>query len=97
MTRINIDGKNYRTLKEIPPDAETDFDLLKPIAYRVTENQIFFAVGGKIDHYVENEIPASVQDELADLDLSVTIEPIPPPELVFLQFPPSPSLQWNAP
>lgn len=93
---INIDGRNYRTLKEIPPDAESDFDLLKPMPYRITENQILFAIGGKIDHYVQNKIPALVQDDLAGLDLSVTVEPIPLPELVFLQFPPSPSLQWNA-
>ena len=93
---INIDGKNYRTLKEIPPPEESDFDLLKSISYRVTENQIFFAIGGKVDRYVQNEIPALVQDELAGLDLSVTVEPLPPPELLFLQFPPSPSFQWNA-
>ena len=94
--KINIDGKNYRTLKETPPNEKTDFDLLKPISYRVTENQILFAVGGKIDPYVQNEIPALVQDDLAGLDLSVTVEPVPPPELVFLHFPPSPSFQWNA-
>ena len=93
---INIDGKNYRTLKEIPPPEESDFDLLKPISYRVTENQILFAIGGKVDHYVQNEIPALVQDELAGLDVSVTIEPISGPELLFLQFPPSPNHQWNA-
>lgn len=93
---INIDGKNYRTLKATPAGEKTDFDLLKPISYRVTENQIFFAVGGKIDHYVQNELPASVQGELAGPDLRVTVEPIPPSELVFLQFPPSPSVQWNA-
>ena len=93
---INIDGKNYRTLKETPPNAETDFDLLKPISYRVTENQILFAIGGEIDHYVQNEIPASVQDDFTGLDLSVTVEPISSPELVFLQFPPSPSFQWDA-
>lgn len=93
---INIDGKNYRTLKEIPPNEKTDFDLLKPIAYRVTENQILFAVGGEIDHYVQNEIPALVQDDLAGLDLRIIVEPVSPPELVFLHFPPSPSFQWNA-
>ena len=93
---INIDGKNYRTLTEIPPPEETGFDLLKAISYRVTENQILFAIGGKIDYYVQNEIPALVQDELAGLDLSVTIEPILQPELLFLQFPPSLNHQWDA-
>ena len=71
---IIIDGKNYRTVKEIPPPEESEFDLLKSISYRVTENQILFAVGGKIDSYVENEIPASVQNDLAGLDLRVTVE-----------------------
>ena len=94
--KINIDGKNYRTLKETPPNEETDFDLLKPVFYRVTEHQILFAIGGEIDRYVQNEMLASVQDDFSGLDLSVTAEPIPSPELVFLQFPPSPSLQWNA-
>ncbi|RKU38019.1 hypothetical protein C6496_07630 [Candidatus Poribacteria bacterium] len=94
--KINIDGKNYRTLKETPPNEETDFDLLKPVSYRVTENQILFAIGGEVDHYVQNEIPALVQNDFAGLDLSVTVESIPSLELVFLQFPPSPSFQWNA-
>lgn len=93
---INIDGKNYRTLKETPPNEKTDFNLLKPISYRVTENQILFAVGGEIDHYVQNEIPALVQDDLAGLDVRVIVEPVSPPELVFLHFPSSPSFQWNA-
>ena len=93
---IIIDGKSYRTLKETPPSEESELDLLKSISYRVTENQIFFAVGGKVDSYVENEIPTSVQNELAGLDLNVTVEPVALPELVFLQFPPSPGLQWNA-
>ena len=93
---INIDGKSYRTLKDTPTPEESKFDLLKSISYRLTENQVLFAVGGKIDSYVENEILASVQNELAGLDLRVTVEPIPPPELVFLHFPPSPSFQWSA-
>ena len=93
---LNIDGKNYRTLKETPPNEETDFDLLKPVSYRVTEHQILFAIGGEIDRYVQNEMLASVQDDFSGLDLSVTVEPIPSPELVFLQFPPSPSFEWNA-
>lgn len=94
--KINIDGKNYRTLKDTPSGEETDVDLLKPVSYRVTENQILFAIGGEIDRYVKGEIPTSVQDDFAGLDLSVTVEPTPSPELVFLHFPPSPGFQWNA-
>ena len=93
---INIDGKNYRTLKETPPNEETDFDLLKPISYRVTENQVLFAIGREIDRYVKDEIPAAIENDFAGLDLSVTVEPISSPELVFLQFPPSPNFQWDA-
>ncbi len=93
---INIDGKNYQALKETPPTEKTDVDLLKPIYYRITEDQILFAIRGEVTDYVKDEIPASVQDDFTGLDLSVTVAPISWPELVFLHFPPSPSFQWNA-
>ena len=92
----NIDGKNYRILKDTPPPKGTEFDLLKPIYYRVTQNEVFFVVGGKIDQYVQNELPASVQDDFAGLELRVAVDSISYPELIFFQFPLIPNSQWEA-
>ena len=75
---------------------ETELDLLKPIYYRVTENQVFFVVGGKIDRYVQNDLPASVQDDFAGLELSVAVDSITYPELTFFQFPLILNSQWEA-
>ena len=92
----NIDGKHYRIIKDTPQPQETEFDPLKPIHYRVTENQVFFAVSGEIDSYVQNELLASVQDDFAGLELSVAVNSISDPELTFFQFPLIPNSQWEA-
>ena len=92
----NIDGKHYRIIKDTPQSQETEFDPLKPVYYRVTENQIFFAVGGEIDSYVQNELLASIQDDFAGLELSVAADSISDPELTFFQFPLIPNSQWEA-
>jgi hypothetical protein len=92
----NIEGKNYRILKTTPSTDETEFDLLKPIYYRVTQNEVFFVVGGKIDRYVQNKLPASVQDEFAGLELTVVVDSISNSELTYLQFPLIPNAQWEA-
>ena len=92
----NIDGKIYRTSQNTPPPDDADIALLEPIYYRVTQNQVFVLVDGKIDRYVENELPASVQDEFAGLELTVAVESISKPELTYLQFPLMPNIQWEA-
>ena len=92
----NMEGKNYRILKNTLPVSETEFDFLKPTHYRVTQNQVFFGVGEKIDAYVHNELPASVQDEFAGLELHITVEPIAYPELIFCHIPLRPNFQWDA-
>ncbi len=92
----NIDGKAYRILKDSPPPKETTLDLLKPVYYRVTESQVFFTVGGQIDHYVQNEVPASVQNDFAGLELGISVDPITYPELTFFQFPLTLDSQWEA-
>ncbi len=94
--KTNIDGKNYRILKDTLPPEGTEFDLLKPIYYRVTQNEVFFLVGGKIDQYVQNELPASVQDDFAGLELNVAVDSISSSELTFFQFPLIPNSQWEA-
>ena len=92
----NIEGKSYRILKDTPPIEETEFDLLKPTYYRATQSEVFFAVGGKIDHYVQNDVPALVQDDFAGLELGVAVDSISYPELTFFQFPLTPNSQWKA-
>ena len=93
----NIDGKNYRIFKDTPPPDDTELRLLlKPIYYRVTQNYVLFLVGGKIDRYVQNEIPNALQDEFAGLDLSVAVDLITNPELTFFQFPLIPNSKWDA-
>ena len=93
--KTNIEGKSYRILKNTPQAQESELDLLKPVYYRVTENQVFFAVGGKIDSYVQNELLASVQDDFAGLELSVAVDTISDAELIFFQFPLIPNSQWE--
>ena len=92
----HIKGKNYRILKNTPPVSETELDFLKPIHYRVTKHEVFFVVGEKIAYYVQNELPASVQDGFAGLELHITVEPIAYPELIFCHIPLRPNFQWDA-
>lgn len=92
----DIEGKSYRILKDTLPTEETALDLLKPVYYRVTQNQVFFVVGGKIDHYVQNKLPALVQDEFAGLELTPVVDAISYPELTFFQFPLIPNSRWEA-
>ncbi len=100
-TREIIDGTDthgvgYKVFNYTPPVSETELNSLKPDAFRVTDSQIFFIIGEKIDRYVQNEIPVLLQDEFEGLDLDIVIEPITHPEFVFFQLPLTPSFQWDA-
>jgi hypothetical protein len=92
----NIEGKSYQVFDYVPPAPNTELDYLKPDAFRVAQNQVFFVVGKKIDRYVQTEVPKAAQDELAGLELAVAVEPIPYPELIFLQVPLILNAQWDA-
>ena len=92
----NIEGKDYRTFKTMPPIEVIGFDLLKPDAFRVEQNRVLFAIGEKIDRYVRTEVPNAAQDELAGLELTVAVEPILHTELIFLQVPLTLNAQWDA-
>ena len=93
----NIDGKNYRTFTNTPPPPdETSFNLLLPISCRLTENAVFFTVSEKIDRYVQNELPASVQDAFTGLELTVAADSISHPELTFFHFPLTLNSRWEA-
>ena len=100
-TREIIDGANthgvdYKVFTYTPPTSETELDSLKPDAFNVTDSQVFFIIGEKIDRYVQNEIPVLLQDEFEGLDLDIVIEPITHPEFVFFQLPLTPNFQWDA-
>ena len=92
----NIEGKNYQVLDYVPPTPHTDFDYLKPDAFHVEQNRVLFAIGEKIDRYVQIELPKAAQDELAGLELTAAVEPISHTEFIFLQVPLTLNAQWDA-
>lgn len=92
----SIHGEGFQVFTYTPPVPETEFDYLKPDVWRVTDSQVLFDIGEKIDRYVQNELPASVADEFAGLELDIAVAPITHPEFVFLQLPLTPNLQWDA-
>lgn len=71
-------------------------DYLKPNAFRVVENRVFFAIGEKVDRYIENDLPVLVQDEFAGLELDIALDPTSHPDFVFFEFPLSPNVEWDA-
>ena len=91
-----VQGEGYQVFRYTPATPETELDSLKPDGFRVTDNDVLFVVGEKIDRYVQNKLPASVADEFAGLALDIAVEPITHPELVFFQFPLTPNFQWDA-
>ena len=94
--RKDIQNNNYQTFNYTPTDLETDFEILKPTYFRVTQNNIFFDVSDKINQYIQTELPKSVQDDFAGLDVKVVIEEISSPDLVFLHLPLTPDFNWEA-
>ena len=92
----SIHGEGFQVFTYTPPVPETEFDYLKPDVWRVTDSQVLFDIGEKIDRYVQNELPASVADEFAGLELDIAVAPITHPEFVCLQLPLTPNLQWDA-
>ena len=92
----SVHGENFQVFTYTPPVTETGFDSLKSSAFRVTDSHVLFGIGEKIDRYVQNELPASVADEFAGLELDITVEPITHPEFVFCQLPLTANFQWDA-
>lgn len=92
----SIHGEGFHGFVYTPMSSETELDYLKPDVFRVTDNQVLFGVGEKIDRYIQNELPASVADEFVGLALEITIEPITHPEFVFCQLPLTANFQWDA-
>ena len=87
---------NYQTFNYTPTDFETDTNILKPTYFRVTQNNMLFNVSDKIDQYIQTELPKSVQDDFAGLDIKVVTEQIFYPELIFLHLPLTSNLNWEA-
>ena len=69
---------------------------MRPNAFRVAENWVFFAIDEKVDLYIENELPVLVQDEFAALELDIALNPTSHPEFIFFQAPLSLDPEWNA-
>ena len=85
----------YQVFAYTPSTSETELDYLKPDVFRVTDTQVLFGIGEKIDRYVQNVLPTWVADEFAGLELDITTEPITHPEFVFFQLPLTVSFQWD--
>ena len=92
----NIHGEGFQVFAYTPPIPETEFDYLKPDVLRVTDSQVLFGIGEKIDRYVQNEIRDSVADEFVGLELDITVVPITHPEFVCFQLPLTANFQWDA-
>ena len=91
----SIHGAGFQVFTYTPPVPETEFDYLTPDAWRVTDSQVLFVIGEKIDRYVKNELRASVADEFAGLELDIAIEAITHPEFVFFQLPLTVNSEWD--
>ena len=92
----SIQGEGFQVFTYAPPVTATELDYLKPDVFRVTDNQVLFGIGEKIDRYVENVLPSWVADEFAGLELDITVEPITHPEFVFFHLPLTVNFQWDA-
>ena len=92
----SIHGEGFHGFVYTPVSSETEFDYLKPDVFRVTDDQVLFGIGEKIDRYVQNEIRDSVADEFVGLELDITGAPITHPEFVFCQLPLTANFQWDA-
>ena len=92
----SIYGEGFHGFIYTPVSSETEFDYLKPDVFRVTDNQVLFGIGEKIDRYIQNVLPTWVADEFAGLELDITVEPITHPEFVFFHLPLTPNFQWDA-
>ena len=86
----------YQTFNYPSTDLETEIDILRPTFFRVTQNNILLDVSDKIDKYIQTELPKSVQDDFAGLDVKVVTEQVSYPELVFLQLSLTSNFHWKA-
>ena len=91
----SIHGEGSHGFVYTPVSSETEFDYLKPDVFRVTDTQVLFGIGEKIDRYVQNVLPTWVADEFAGLELDIAMEPITHPEFVFCQLPLTPNFEWD--
>ena len=92
---IAFHGEGFHGFVYTPVSSETELAPLKPDVFRVTDNQVLFGIGEKIDRYIQNVLPTWVADEFAGLELDIPIEPITHPEFVFCQLPLTPNFQWD--
>ena len=91
-----INEKNYFVFDDTPAISDAEFDFLKPTNFRSTQDQVFFAIGDKIERYIQTELLTLVQDEFAGLEVKIDVDPISYPELFFFQIPLTLNSQWDA-
>lgn len=87
---------DYQRFTYTQLSADDTLDYLKPNAFRVAENRVLFAIGEKVDQYIQTELPVLVQDEFAGLKLDIALEEVPHPDFVFFEFPLRPNVEWDA-
>ena len=93
----SIQGEDFRVFAYTPEASEDELDYLKPDAVRVTDSQVLFSIAEKIDHYVQNRLSASVQDDFEGLALDIAVVPIAHPASVFCQLPLTPQFPVGCP
>ena len=89
-------GVDDKVFTYTPSASETELNYLEPDTFRITDSQVFFIIGEKIDRYVQNEVPVSVAAEFAGLELDIAVETTTHPEFVFCQLPLTLNFQWEA-
>ena len=92
----SVQEEDYQGFTYTQLTSQDELDYLKPDAFRVSQNQVLFVIGEKINGYIEKELPTLVQDEFAALELDIALEPTSHPDFVFFQLPLSPNTEWNA-
>ncbi len=92
----STDEGDYQLFTYSQLSSEDELDYLKPNAFRVAENRVRFAIGEKINLYIENKLPVLVQDEFAGLELDIALDPTSHPDFVLFQFPLIPNVEWEA-
>ena len=87
---------DYQLFTYTQDSADDALDYLRPNAFRVAENRVFFSLGEKVDQYIQTELPILVEDEFAGLELDIALDPTSHPEFIFFEFPLRLDTEWNA-
>lgn len=87
---------NYQTFTYHGLLSETNSDFIRPEFFQVSQDKILLDVSDKVNHYIQSELPNSVQDSFTGLDIDVAITPITHLELIYLYQPLTSNLRWDS-